>query len=244
MENHTPEAVREWIASYKYKIELHAHSSPVSPCSEFPPAELLRILHEERYDGVVITNHFYEKNKCMEAEDPVGVYLDDYYRCREAGEAYGMKVYLGAEYRFRENSNDYLVFGADEKMLRETYNRLDMTLADFYREYHSEKTLIIQAHPFRNGMIVQPGEVLDGIEAFNMHPNHNGRVAVAARHARTEELPIITVGTDLHHPGHQGVSALRARSLPENEEELVGLLRSRDYLFEIGGCPLLPYDIF
>ena len=244
MQNRIPQEVQDWVSSYHYKIELHAHSSPASSCSELPPDVLLSLLHKEGFDCAVISNHFYQGGSYMAKPDPVGAYLDDFYRCREEGEKYGMKVLLGAEYRFHENSNDYLVFGVDEAFLRETVTRFSMTFTEFYETYHSEKLLILQAHPFRNGLERAPSDHLDGIESFNMHPNHNSRVAVASRYARAEGLDIVTVGTDLHHNGHEGVSALRTRVLPENEAELVALLRSKDYLFDIGGCPLLPYASF
>ena len=239
-----PQAVRDFIAAYPYKIELHAHTSPVSSCSQLPPAELIRRLHEQHYDAVVVTNHFYEGGCYMKTDDPVGMYLDDYRAAKEAGEAFGMTVLLGAEFRFRENSNDYLVFGVDEAFLRETVQHFDLTLSEFYERYHAEDRLILQAHPFRNGMVLQPTDHLDGIEAFNMHPNHNSRVAVASRYAREEDMKLITVGTDLHHPGHEGVSSLRAKEIPQDSRALVSLLRSGDYLFEIGGHPLLPYYTF
>ena len=50
--------------------------------------------------------------------------------------------------------------------------------------------------------------------------------------------------TGAHNPEHVGHSALRSRTLPENERELVELIKSRDYVFEIGGHPMFPYIKF
>ena len=83
------------------------------------------------------------------------------------------------------------------------YECLDMSVEEFSKKYRNDKRLLIQAHPFRNGMTEVPPEYLDGIETFNMHPNHNSRVAVAAKYAKKHHL-IQTVGTDYHHPGHEG----------------------------------------
>ena len=226
---------------YKYKIELHAHTSPCSGCSEIPPEKIIELLHGKGYDAVQITNHFYPGGKFMQSDDPVGTYLQDFYAAKEAGEKAGMKVYMGAEFRFSENSNDYLVLGVDEAFLRETVTRLDMGIDAFYREYHSDSLLILQAHPFRNGMTPVDPASLDGIESMNLHPHHNSRVAIACQYAMEQNFPVVTIGTDLHHWGHEGVSATRTKVLPENETELVALLRSRDYLFEVGGCLMQPY---
>ena len=77
-----------------------------------------------------------------------------------------------------------------------------------------------------------------------MHPGHNSRICTSAQYADEQNIPILTIGTDLHHRGHEGSAALRAKTLPKNNDELVALLRSRDYVFEIGGRPLLPYYTF
>lgn len=225
---------------YQYKLELHAHTKPVSGCSDLPPATLIEMLHDHGYHGVAITNHFAHDNRFQSTADPVGTYLADYYAAKEAGEKYGVQVYLGAEYRFTENSNDYLVFGVDEAFLRETVGRLDMGIDAFYREYHSPDRLILQAHPFRDGITRANPASLDGIETMNMHPNHNSRVSVACRYAVEQHFPIVTMGTDLHHVGHEGLCATRTRTLPTNNGELVSLLRSRDYLFELSGCIVAP----
>lgn len=226
---------------YKYKLELHAHTKPVSGCSELPPEVLIGMLHDHGYDGVAITNHFAHDNGFQKSDDPVSTYLSDYYAAKEAGAKFGMQVYLAAEYRFTESSNDYLVFGVDEVFLRETVHRLDMGIDAFYREYHSPERLIIQAHPFRNGLTRANPVSIDGIETMNMHPNHNGRLALACQYAQEQHFQVVTIGTDLHHAGHEGICATRTKTLPQNEAELVTLLRSQDYLFEISGCFMKPY---
>ena len=71
-----------------------------------------------------------------------------------------------------------------------------------------------------------------------MHPNHNSRVALAAKYAREHGL-IPTVGSDFHHIGHEGVSALLTKTEIKTSGDIVRVLRSRDYLFEIGGSVLL-----
>ena len=50
-------------------------------------------------------------------------------------------------------------------------------------------------------------------------------------------MNIKTAGSDFHHKGkgHEGVSALRTKTLPKDSFELAKILKSGDYLFEIGG---------
>lgn len=240
----TPETIQEYLSAYRYKIELHAHTSPCSGCSEIPPKEMIRLMAEQQYDAVVITNHFFDGGYYMDSKDPVSTYLEDFRIAKEEGKKKGIQVLLGAEYRFTENINDYMVHGIDEAFLRETVTGFDMGIEAFYKKYHRETLLILQAHPFRSGMSLAPAECLDGIETMNLHPNHNSRVTVAARYAREKDFPVVTIGSDLHHWGHEGAAALRTKVLPENERQLVEILRSRDYLFEVGGCPMLPFGKF
>ena len=46
---------------------------------------------------------------------------------------------------------------------------------------------------------------------------------------------IKTIGTDFHHPGHQGLCALRVKEMPQTSFDIAAILRSGDYVFEIGG---------
>ena len=140
-----PPEVQDYLAQYRYKIELHAHTSPGSGCSELPPREFLSRLRAQGYHAVVITNHFSPGSAFTRTDDPVSTYLADYYEAKQLEQEYDITVLLGAEFRFEENSNDYLVFGVDEAFLRETVKRFDLTFREFYEIYHAENRLISQA---------------------------------------------------------------------------------------------------
>jgi hypothetical protein len=80
------------------------------------------------------------------------------------------------EIRFPENCNDYLVFGFSEDEMGHLFDLTAVDYISFYKEFKNDKNIIIQAHPFRNGITAQNPEYLDGVETFNMHPNHNSRI--------------------------------------------------------------------
>lgn len=228
------------IHKYRYKTELHSHTSPASSCSEIAPKLAVKLYAELGYHSIVICNHFYpgmrfveDKQKCIDA------YLADYDLAAEAGEKYGINVILGCELRFSENVNDYLLLGIDRDFLSQAYECLDMGIQAFSKEFRGDGHLLIQAHPFRDGMTKVLPEYLDGIETFNMHPHHNSRVALAAKYAREHDL-IPTAGTDFHHLGHEGLSALLTETELKTSHDIVQVLKSRNYIFEVGGCPVLP----
>ncbi len=225
--------------TYKYRIELHAHTSPVSRCSQIEPEKMAKIYSEKNYDGIVITNHFtndevelFELNK----EDYIKRYINDYEETKLHGEKHGLKVYLGAEIRFTENSNDYLLYGVDTDILSKCFDYLKKGIEKFRKEVKLADTLFVQAHPFRNNMTQIDPALLDGMEIFNMHPGHNSRIGICTRYAFDNNIPVMTVGSDFHHPdiGHEAVSALRTKTLPADSFELAKILKSGDYLFEIG----------
>lgn len=222
---------------YKYRIEMHAHTMPISGCSEITPAEMAEAYHKKGYDTIVITNHFYQNsygnNLCR--EDFLNAYVNAYEETKHEAEKYGITVLLGAEIRFTENTNDYLIYGVDREILSKGYEYFTKGVEAFRTEVKLPDSIFVQAHPFRNGCNLIDTDLLDGIEAFNMHPGHNSPIGFAIRKAY-ENNKIITVGSDFHHKnkGHEAVSALRTKILPETSFELARILKSGDYILELG----------
>lgn len=231
---------------YPYRIELHAHTKPESRCSEISPEELVETYKKLGYDGICVTNHFMGYNRYIDAEympgetkeEQLEFYLNGYRKAKEHGDKIGIKVYLGLEIRFaKENENDYLIYGVDDEITSICYDNFREDLAYFRKNANLDKSVFIQAHPLRNGMEQVKPELLDGMETFNMHPGHNASIGIAVRYAKENNRKICTVGSDYHHKnrGHEGVSALRTKLLPKDSFELAEILKSGDYLFEIGG---------
>ena len=237
----SPKKVTEEFKNlYPYRLELHAHSSPASGCSEVPADELVRVFKEAGYDGIALTNHFIANSDYTGSkENTIEMFKKDIYLAKETGDKLGIKVYAGAELRFHNHSNnDYLFFGYTLDELPDIFDYLNTDLETFVKEYKKESSILIQAHPFRNNMIRMNSDLLDAIEAFNVHQNHNSRVAVAAKYAAAEGK-IMTVGSDYHHPGFEGISATRTKVLPKDESELISIIKNDDCIMEIGGRILL-----
>ncbi len=236
----TYEIKEKLLREYPYKTELHAHTYPISPCSEFSPAQLVETYRSIGVHAIVLTNHFTPEHLTVESSEAFAdAYAKAFCEFRFHAEAAGIRAILGAEIRFAENANDYLLFGIDEDDLLGICEALPLGLARFSSEYKQKGMLLIQAHPKRNRMTDMPLCLLDGIEVFNLHPGHNSRVALAARMASEAPL-LVTGGTDFHHPGHEGCCLLRSRELPCDSHALAALLRSRDYALDVFGSIVLP----
>ena len=137
------------MKEYKYKIDFHTHTSPVSPCSQITPQRMVEAYKELGFDGIVLTNHFIDF--LIKSDDPEVVsqtYLSDYYKTKEIGNKNGLKVYLGMEIRFPENCNDYLIYGIEEKDIKELFSYIHGDYISFYKAFKNDKNVILQAHPF------------------------------------------------------------------------------------------------
>ncbi len=227
------------ISDYKFKTELHAHTRPVSGCSDIPAKSLVEMYAECGYDTLTITNHFIPKDTKLSKPEFIKYYMNDYYTAEEYGKKLGINVIFGVEYRLGENWNDYLIYGVDENDLEELFEKANLSIDEFYEQFKSDKRVILQAHPFRDG-IVQTLSV-DGYEVYNMHPHHNQRTALAARFARDNDM-LITCGSDCHHFGTEGCIALLSKENPKDSFELAELIKSRKYLFGLSGSIILPYE--
>ncbi len=231
---------------YPFRIEAHAHTSPASRCSDISPEELVERYTARHCNAVVLTNHFaVAHSHDGDLREMADRCIGDYETAKKLGEKAGLRVLLGAEYRFTENSNDYLVYGIEPDDLYRSMPLLDGTLADFRAAFCNHgHYVLLQAHPFRDGMQTMDPALLDGIEVFNMHPGHNSRVAQAARWVAETvppDRPFLTVcGTDYHHHGHDGLAFLRTARLPKDSFDFADLLREQNYLFDFSGYITLP----
>lgn len=219
---------------YPFKIEMHAHSSPCSHCSEVAPERVVELYKEKGYDAIVLTNHFHDvfiKDK----QQAIAAQIDDYNRAVEAGKKFGLQVLLGTEVKFQENGNDYLVYGVDEEILSVLFDYFPKGLEAFRKEVSLPNSVFLQAHPFRPHCVRMDAELLDGIEVFNLHPHHNSNAQAAMEYAAMHPEFILSAGSDFHHeqPGHCGSTALLSSTLPTDSFAVATILKSGDYLFRL-----------
>ena len=230
------------LKKYKYKYDLHVHTSPVSTCADFSPEETVKKYSDAGFDGFVLTNHFTPAglSNYSSKEDFVSYYLNDYYETKSAGEKAGLDIILGMEIRFPENTNDYLVYGISEDDVRTCADFLASDYKTFYREFKSQSNLIIQAHPFRNNIVLADLDYIDGIEVYNMHPGHNSRIGIAAKLVKENPRLLITGGTDFHHEGHEGMCALCSYRKITDSHSAAEVISSRDFIFDVWGNKIIP----
>ncbi len=183
----------------KYLFDTHIHTKEASSCSRVWAADIVKRYKELGYNGLVITDHFSAsqfKRHGSTYEEQVQKYLSGYRAAKEF-EDENFHIILGMELRFLENDNDYLVYGFDEDFVINN----DLTRYNDPEEFRpvvEENNLIIfQAHPFRIGMTVVDPELLDGVEVYNGHGDHNSRNKIAYQWSELHSLRKLS-GSDFH----------------------------------------------
>ena len=209
----------------QYKTELHMHTSEVSVCAKLTAPEMAERYIEAGYHTVVVTNHYSPTTAdAMGTNWSTDRYLEGYRVMKEYAKG-RLTVLLGVELRFSSHNNDYLLYGVTEDFLYAHPDLHLMKLKDFYPLAHENGILVIQAHPFRNGMTVCKTDLLDGIEVFNVN-TLAFRNQIALEWAKYFDL-IPTTGSDLHSDRTHIGGGLLTDTPIENVEELVRVLKAR-----------------
>ncbi|MBQ3725015.1 MAG: PHP domain-containing protein, partial [Oscillospiraceae bacterium] len=172
-----------------YKIEPHLHTTHVSRCGRLEAKEIVAGYKAAGYSALIVTDHFNRTTFDYLGIDPagksdrIGAFLEGYRRVREEGERQGLRVFKGAELRFDECENDYLLYGWANELLAEPEEIFRMGIAAFSPIARGQGALLIQAHPYRHGCTPAIARYLDGVEVYNANPRHDSRDALAVHYA-------------------------------------------------------------
>ena len=218
----------------EYKTELHCHTSEFSGCSDTPGAEAVEKYIANGYTTVVLTNHFVcgARGYSDHAELCHAFYEAADVMRRAAGGR--LCVLTGAEVCFKENGNDYLVFGMTEQMATEMTDLFDMGVRAFHEAVKDKGVLVVQAHPFRFGQVMTNPSYVDGIEVFNGHFGWYSHNELAHTWAsmwmeKYNRDFILTSGSDHHYRTQKPVGGIVTNTPITTNEELVSALRSHSY---------------
>ncbi len=189
-----------------YKYETHLHTKEGSACSSASAEEMARLHKELGYDGIFVTNHFFNGNTSVPRDLPweerIDRYCEGYEIAKKVGDEIGLKVFFGVEYCVY--SSDFLIYNIDKEWLKAN-ERLLMTPGgerECFQEIRSMGGFIVHAHPFRSDPYIHHISLypydIDAVEVINAsHTNmmYNQR---AEMYADMYGLPK-TGGSDSHH---------------------------------------------
>jgi predicted metal-dependent phosphoesterase TrpH len=215
-----------------YLFDPHVHTEETSLCGNVPAREMVHLYKRAGFHGIVITDHFttfsfffYQGRNWVEKVD---TFLKGYRIALQEGEKVGLKVLLGAEFKFSSTGpNDFLIYGLDESFLKDNPYSFKKDLSAF-RDLAEEKNILIyQAHPFRFGQSPANPSLIDGMEVYNGNVRHNSNNHLAEAFARKHGLKEISC-SDAHELEDIGMGGILLPSIPENSEDFVHVLRTSE----------------
>ncbi len=194
-----------------YKFEIHLHTNNCSACAISSPEEMVDIAAEKGYSGIVITNHFYYGNTCVDRKLPweefVDAYKKDYKIAKNYGKKKGITVFFGLEDCYARGK-EMLIYGLGPEHFSAHPEFNTMSPKEKSDFVHSFGGLCVCAHPFRDRSYIPDPDVppnpdlFDGVEGFNLcnHPEENKKAfEYALKHKK-----FIISGSDTHSVNNFG----------------------------------------
>ena len=189
-----------------YLYETHMHTFPTSACARVSVRDALEFYRSAGFAGVCMTEHFLDGNiahdlRPLPYEERIHAYFSNYEEGKRIGDELGLSVFLGME--MSHNGTDFLVYGIDREWCLAHTDMDKMRKSDLLSLLLEERTLIVQAHPFREASYIDhirlyPRHV-HGVEVFNACRTEFEN-AMAAQYCQNYQL-IPFAGTDNHVGG-------------------------------------------
>ena len=186
----------------KFLYETHLHTSQGSACSNTPGREYPKLYKDLGYDGIFVTDHFFQGNcaapRTGEWVKRVDAYMAGYFDAKEAGEKIGFDVFFGIEQNY--NGDEYLLYGINREFLLQNPDIESWPRLVLFDKVRAWGGCVVQAHPFRERDYIKKMHFqldgIDGVEAVNMG-NHPWEDASGLLYGRSLGLPL-TCGSDMH----------------------------------------------
>jgi predicted metal-dependent phosphoesterase TrpH len=219
-----------------YKYELHSHTHECDRDARLSAGELVQAYKDAGYDGIVITDHYIERFYTrwfpedvagLPHEQQVRRWLRGYYTAKEAGDKIGFTVLPGAEVRLDSGPNDYLLYGLNADFFYTVPRLNECASLQELLALMPEGVCVVQAHPFRDDMVVQSPNGLFGIEVFNGGTDAF-RNELARLYAQHYQLPM-TSGSDIHSMNRLAKGGIMTEHRIRTPEDLRAVLRSGEY---------------
>lgn len=188
----------------KYLYETHTHTSEISACASTSGARQVRIYKELGYDGIIVTDHFYNGNTLVPRNLPwekwVNKFVGGYENAKEEGDKIGLSVFFGWEESFQ--GNDFLIYGLDKQWLLEHPQIINWSVEEHYEHIKADGGYFVHAHPYREANYIKkirlyPNHV-DAMEVINSSHRKLNFDKRASRYANSHKLAV-TAGSDSHH---------------------------------------------
>jgi len=187
-----------------YKYDTHVHTKEGSACADISGSKQARLYKELGYEGIIITDHFYNGNTAVSRKLPweqwVNGFMKGYEEAYEEGKRIGLSVFFGWEESI--NGMDFLIYGLNKDWLLKNRDILGMDIAEHYNKIKDDGGFIVHAHPFRKRYLLEDvrptPEFEDAVEIINGGNREAIYNKLAGEYAMQWNKPV-TGGSDAHH---------------------------------------------
>lgn len=217
-----------------YLFDTHVHTSESSSCGKVSAADIVKRYKKLGYDGIIITDHVHASQFAKHGktyEQQAKKYLEGY-KTAKAFEDENFHVIQGMEIRFLENDNDYLLYGFDEDFIFTDDFAHYKSLEEFRPVVEKNNLIIFQAHPFRRNMTVINQSLVDGVEVYNGHGDHNSSNDIAYRWAEKYSHRMLS-GSDFHGNVSMEPGGVYFEEYVENSKDVAEALRACKYSLKV-----------
>lgn len=219
-----------------YKYELHAHTHECDRDARLSGSQLVQLYKEAGYDGIVITDHYIERFYTrwfpdevagLNHQQQVHRWQKGYRAAKEEGDRIGFTVLPGAEVRFDNFPNDYLIYGLHAEFFSTVPRLNELKNVQELLALLPKEVCVVQAHPFREDMVVTDPRGMFGLEVFN-GGTEKFRNEMAKAYAQHYGMPM-TSGSDIHGISRLGKGGIMTERRIQTPEDLIAVLRSGEY---------------
>lgn len=226
---------------YPFLYETHLHTNQGSACAHNTGAEMARAAKAYGYTGIIVTEHNWGGNTCVDRSLPWPQWVDRFAKGYESALEYGQKhdldVFWGYEAGYR--GTEFLIYGVSPDWLKAHPEIRDASIQEQFALVHSAGGMVVHAHPYREECYIPEirlfPEYVDGVEGINAaHSNPNSRShnhpeydRRAIAYARSHGLPM-TAGSDIHTTNLFGGGVRFPRRLT-SIQDFMDCIRGGDY---------------
>lgn len=235
------------LEEYPYLYETHLHTSEASSCAVSTGKEMVRACKKAGYTGIIVTNHNWCGNCCIDRSLPWEQWVTKYYGAYEEakrwGDKVGLDVFFGYEAAY--HGTEFLIYGVGPEWLAAHPEIKDATVEKQYELVHGAGGLVIHAHPFREEPYIPRirlfPQFVDGVEGINSTHSHPLSVCHndpafdtrAVAYSHEHHLPM-TAGSDIHTKALLGGGTAFKRRLKDIHDYCEAIRSGEDYLLTNG----------
>ena len=214
-----------------HKWETHLHTAEASACAVTSGAEMVRVHQAAGYEGIVVTDHFFNGNTAVPANlhwhERVTLFCKGYENALREASRMGMHVLFGLEFGY--HATEFLTFGLTPEFLHDHPGMAAWSPEVFFKEVHRAGGYVSHAHPFREASYIPHirlyPEGVDAVEirnASHMNPEWDRKALAYAR----EHGLAMTAGSDSHDANRLFGGGMVFHQAIGSAEELIQAIRN------------------